>query len=174
MIIRPLEREELETIWTIDRSEVIHNIYQVQDGELVLTPHYFDARGWEPGKIEEDTPMLAACFDRGGAFLGMFADDKLVGVAVVDTLPCGVDRNCRELKFLYVSQAYRQRGVGTRLFEQAKAIARDGGAAFLYISAAETQSAVDFYRRRGCTLAATPDADLLAQHPSDIHFVCAL
>ena len=80
MIIRQLTRDEIETIWSIDRSEVHHHIYQIRGDQLVLTPAYFEARGWAPGQIEHDTPVLYACFDRGGAFVGMFDDQKLVGV----------------------------------------------------------------------------------------------
>lgn len=44
MLTRLLSREEIPLIWTIDRSEVIENVYGLEDGVLVLRPNYFDAR----------------------------------------------------------------------------------------------------------------------------------
>jgi GNAT superfamily N-acetyltransferase len=172
MIVRQLARDEIETIWTIDRSEVRHSIYQMRDGQLVLTPSYFDARGWAPGQIEHDTPLLYACFDRGGAFVGMFDDQKLAGVAVVDSIPLGANGDQLQLKYLYISRDYRQQGVGKRLFREASAIARARGAAWLYISATPTENTIHFYQRCGAIINPTPDPDLYAQEPEDIHMIC--
>jgi GNAT superfamily N-acetyltransferase len=172
MIVRRLARDEIETIWTIDRSEVHHNIYEIRDGQLVLTPSYFDAGGWAPGQIEHDTPLLYACFDRGGAFIGMFDNQKLVGVAVVDSIPLGTAGDQLQLKYLYVSRDYRQQGVGKRLFREASAIARSCGAVWLYISATPTENTVQFYQGCGVVINPTPDPELYAQEPEDIHLLC--
>jgi GNAT superfamily N-acetyltransferase len=174
MILRHLKREEIEAIWTIDRREVHHHIYTLQGGKLTRTPAYFEVPGWAPGQVENDTSLLYACFDRGGAFLGMFQENQLVGVAVVDTIPIGSQCDHLQLKYLYVSRDFRGQGVGTRLFEEAEAFARSRGARFLYISATPTENTVDFYLRRGCCLANTPDPELFALEPEDIHLVCAL
>lgn len=50
---RHLSRAEVAQVWRIDCSEVIHNIYVLEEGSLVLTPAYFDVKGWLPG-----TPAL--------------------------------------------------------------------------------------------------------------------
>jgi GNAT superfamily N-acetyltransferase len=172
MNVRLLARDEVEQIWSIDRSEVHHHIYELRDNQLVLTPAYFEARGWAPGQIEHNTPVLYACFDRGGAFVGMFGDQQLVGVAVVDTIPLGLAGDQLQLKFLYVSRDYRRRGVGKRLFQEARDIARARGAAALYISATPTENTINFYQRRGAVVNPTPDPELYAQEPEDIHLVC--
>jgi predicted N-acetyltransferase YhbS len=174
LIIRLLARDEIALIWTIDRSEVHHYVYRMQDDQLVLTPSYFDMRGWAPGQIEQDTPLLNQIYERGGTFLGMFDDDQLVGVAVVDTVPLGVLRDQVQLKYLYVSYSYRGSGVGTRLFDAARDAARTHRAHFLYISATPTENTVNFYLRRGCRVAIPADPDLFALEPDDIHLVCAV
>jgi GNAT superfamily N-acetyltransferase len=174
MIIQSLARTEIETLWTIDRSEVHHHVYRMQDGQLVLTPLYFDIPSWDPGQVEEDTPLLYHTYDHGGAFLGMFNDDQLVGVAVVDAVPLGEFRDQVQLKYLYVSRNYRQHGVGTQLFEAACESARTRGATLLYVSATPTANTVNFYLRRGCRVAATPDPGLYAREPDDIHLICAV
>jgi len=41
--MRRLTRDEIELIWTIDRSEVHSHIYEVRAGQLVRRPRYFGA-----------------------------------------------------------------------------------------------------------------------------------
>jgi predicted N-acetyltransferase YhbS len=172
MQIRPLTRGEIEAIWTIDRSEMIDRVYELQDGTLVLQPHDFYVPGWPPGEREESTPRLYACFDRGGGFYGGFDAGQLIGVAVVDTKWLGPNRDLLQLKKLHVSHAYRKQGVGTALFEQARTVARDRGARGLYISATRSENTIHFYQRLGAVLTPEPDPELFALEPEDIHLVC--
>ncbi len=172
MYLRRLLRHDIPLIWTIDRSEEHHAIYQLHDNRLVRVPAYFYGHGWPPDQIEHDTPLLEACFDRGGAFLGMFADTQLVGVAVVDTLPLGEAGSQRQLKYLYVSHGYRGQGIGRRLFAEAQAVVRAQGAEALYISATPTENTINFYMRCGAVLNPSPDPELFALEPDDIHLIC--
>ncbi|MCL4299704.1 MAG: GNAT family N-acetyltransferase [Anaerolineae bacterium] len=169
---RTLSRAEIELIWTIDRSEVIENIYYLQEGGLALQPEHYDVPGWPPGEAETYTPLLNACYDRGGVFSGVFAGARLIGVAVVDTRFIGPNRDLLQLKFLHVSRDYRRHGVGTYLFEQAKAAAAERRARGLYISATPSENTVNFYRRLGCRVIAEPDPELFALEPEDIHLEC--
>src|SRR6266487_476013 len=110
--IRALQRAEVAQVWTIDRSEVIHNIYVLVDGKLMLKPDYFDAKGWPSGEPEKNTPYLLDCFDRGGWCCGAFDDGKLVGVAILESKFIGEAKDQLQLKFLHVSSAYRKHGLG--------------------------------------------------------------
>ena len=169
MIPRLLERHELPTIWTIDRSEFIPSIYRLRDGKLVLEPHNFQAHGWPPGRPETLGPELERCFDRGGVFHAIFDGMQPAGVGVVDTKECGVDHDLVQLKFLHVGHGYRGKGIGTRLFECAGETSRALGAGGLYVSATPSQNTVDFYLGRGCEVLASPDPELFAEEPEDIH-----
>jgi hypothetical protein len=42
MDMRLLMRDEVDLIWTIDRSEVHHHTYEVHGGQLVRKPNYFE------------------------------------------------------------------------------------------------------------------------------------
>jgi predicted N-acetyltransferase YhbS len=171
---RPLTRDEIELIWTIDRSEVHHHVYEVRDGELVRVPRYFDIPGWRSDAMERETAGLVDCFDRGGTFLGLFDGKVLVGVAVLENARVGRTSDQMQLAYLYVSRAYRGRGIGTELFDAAVSLARGAGASALYISATPTENTVDFYLGRGCILAPEPDPRLLAAEPEDIHLIFLL
>lgn len=171
---RALERDEIAQIWNIDRSEIIHNIYILENGILARKPAYFEAKGWEAGAAERNTPDLLDCFDRGGWCWGAFDVDKLVGVAILESKLIGPAHDQLQLKFLHVGNGYRQQGLGKQLFELARAEARARGARLMYVSATPTENTIHFYQRRGCVLVDPPDPELLASEPEDIHLVCAV
>jgi len=172
--LRALQRSEVAQVWRIDRSEVIHNIYVLIEGKLVLMPAYFDAKGWPSGELEQTIPDLLDCFDRGGWCWGAFDADQLVGVALLESKFIGAANDQLQLKFLHVSSAYRQHGLGKQLFELARAEARIRGARWLYVSATPSENTIHFYQRRGCGLIEQPDPELFALEPEDIHLLCAV
>jgi predicted N-acetyltransferase YhbS len=174
MHIRPLERDEVETVWSIDRREVIENIYYLEDGELVLREEYYDMQGWAPGEPEQYAPILLDCFDRGGAFYGAFKDGELVGVVVLESKFIGKDEDKLQLVFLQVSRDFRGRGLGRTLFEKAVKRARELDAKALYVSATPSENTINFYRRMGCVVTEDVDPELFALEPKDIHMACAI
>ena len=65
---RLLRREEIEKVWTIDRSEVIEGVYYLENDRLVLKPEHYNVKGWPPGETEKYTPSwLSATTGAGGS-----------------------------------------------------------------------------------------------------------
>ena len=128
MTIRTLERHEVGDVWSIDRAEVVENVYYHENGRLVLKPEHHDVKGWPPGEPEQYGPILLDCYDRGGTFYGAFDGERLAGVAVLESKFIGRARDQLQLKFLHVSRSYRQTGLGRTLFEKSVARARELGA----------------------------------------------
>lgn len=174
LIVRPLGRAEIPQVWTSDRAERTDGIYTLRDGGPLLQPAQIEVRGWPPGEAEKYTPLLLACYDRGGSFTGAFDGAALAGAAAVDALWRGPRGDLLQLEFLHVGRAYRGQGLGRRLFAHAQAIAQARGARGLYVSATPSRHTVDFYRSLGCQVTATPAPGLFALEPEDIHFVCPL
>lgn len=170
----PLSRPEILQIWTINRSEIIENIYSYENGALVLKPDTFDVRGWPSGEPEKYTPILRDGFDLGGWFCGAFEDDKLVGVAILENKFIGPAKDQLQLSFLHVSHPYRGTGLGKRLFALARTQARERGAKKMYVSATPSEHAIHFYLRQGCEVTPDPDPELYDLEPKDIHLVCAV
>ena len=56
-------------------------------------------------------------------------------MGVLESERVGRARDQMQLAYLYVSRAYRGRGVGTKLFEAVLPFAREAGARALYVSA---------------------------------------
>jgi predicted N-acetyltransferase YhbS len=174
MNIRILQREEIPLIWQIDRREIVQNIYVLQEGELTLKPDYFDIQGWPPGEAELYTPILLDCYDREGMFWGAFENDKLVGVAILESKFMGAQQDVLQLKFLHVSRVSRKQGLGTRLFNLAVEKARSLGARKLYISATPSENTINYYLQLGCVVAKEIDSELFALEPEDIHLEYAI
>lgn len=169
---RELSRDEITNVWTIDRSEVIDAAYRLENAVLVLRPVHYDVRGWPPGEAEKYTPILEACFDRGGWLYGLFDDRRIIGGAVLDSRFIGRNRDQLQLEFLHISCTYRGQAWGRQLFGLAKAEAIRRGAKSLYISATPSKHTIDFYLRLGCRVTPEPDAELFEREPEDIHLEC--
>lgn len=169
MEIRSLSRNEISSLWTIDRSEIIHRIYHWKEGALVLVDDFYDVKGWPRDELERDTALLLECHDNGGHFFGAFEDEELIGAAVLESRFIGTERNQLQLKFLHVSNAYRGKGLGRTLFAQAAEKAKHLGAQKLYISATPSEHTVHFYQSLGCTPVAELNASLFDLEPDDIH-----
>lgn len=169
MTIRELARDEIRDLWSIDRTEVIDNVYRRVGEELVLKPEHLDVKGWPPREPERDELILLDCFDHGGTFYGAFEGDALIGASVLESRFIGRGKDQLQLKFLHVSQRNRQSGVGCALFDKAVARARELGARRLYISATPSENTMRFYLRRGCRVTNDVDAALFELEPEDIH-----
>ena len=168
---RLLLREEIASIWTIDRGEVIEQVYYFEQGKLVLKPEYHVVTGWE-GDDERYSPILLDCFDRGGWFYGLFDGAAIIAVVVLDCEFIGTSADQLQLKFLYVSGPFRGRGLGRSLFERARKEARRRRARRLYISATPSENTVNFYLELGCSVVEEVAPELFALEPRDIHLEC--
>ncbi len=174
LVGRELARSEVSHYWDIDRREVIDNIYYLIDGELVLKPEHYDVQDWPPGEAELYTPLLLECFDHGGWLYGLFDHDELVAAVVLESKFIGPRKDLLQLKAMHVSSHYRDQGLGRYLFGLAVQKARERGAKGLYISATPSEHTINFYLRVGCKVTATPDPELFALEPGDIHLECAI
>jgi len=170
--VRELRRDEIEKVWQIDRREVIDNIYYLEDGVLVLRPERYDMQGWPSGETDASTRLFYDCFDRGGWFCGLFDADKIIGVVILESRFIGKNRDQLQLKFLHISRDYRRTGLGRRLFELARARARQLGARRMYVSSTPSENTVRFYMRMGAVVTKERDPDLLELEPADIHMEC--
>lgn len=172
--VREMAIAELDRLGELDRSEHITGEYVSRDGVLHLRDVDIRAPRWgEPGEasVQEYVDRWRPIVERGGVLLGAFDGEPLVGVAIYD-------RSHRAepaiLSVLHVTRSHRGRGVGGALTREVVRLARADGARRLYVSATPTRATVDFYRGQGFEPLATPDPDLLALEPEDIHLALDL
>ncbi len=167
--------DEIVKMRDLDRSEVIRTGYRLEAGVLVELSVNWDDDGWREGDGDHSYGEMI----RGtreymaldGTAFGAFDGDRLVGLAVYRPR---LTPDMGQLAGLHVSNGYRRQGVASRLFEDALALARADGADRLYVSATPSGSAVGFYLSKGFEPTTTPDPELLAKEPEDVHMVLRL
>ncbi|CAI1146429.1 GNAT family N-acetyltransferase [Serratia grimesii] len=167
-----LQQHQLDLLWQIDRSEVIDTFYRMQNGKLQPYTAHYDLQGWDPHDRETYSAIHEHCFARGGRFLALFEEKKILAAAVLDTLPRGPRQDLRQLLFFYVSASQRGKGLGKRLFSHCLHQASQDGALGLYVSSIPSKNTVDFYLSQGCQLMTQPDTELFVREPEDIHLAC--
>lgn len=167
--IQELPASAMPRLGEIDRSEHIRTLYAYRDNQLIPRQVDIQVQGWPPGQVAS---IIAACepeLAAGGTLFGALDGDTLAGIAVLGNRWILGDQ--LQLVLLHVSSAYRRQGIAQRLFNAAAERARQNGAKAMYISATESESAVNFYLSQGCRVAEQVDPDLYALEPLDIHFV---
>jgi GNAT superfamily N-acetyltransferase len=169
MIIRGLFREEIEKLSEIDRSEVVEFNYRLSHGKLELFDYYCEIKRFSETKLVQLKTGLYHLYDGGGAIYGALCENKLVGIASLDSRFRGENLNRLQLALLHVDKNYRKCGIGKHLVELVAEKARKLGAQQLYISAAPIKNTVEFYMKLGCKLTAELEADLFELEPEDIH-----
>ncbi|MGE5702752.1 MAG: GNAT family N-acetyltransferase, partial [Clostridia bacterium] len=145
--------------------------YEYKDGSLQKVPVHYDIPAWSPQEVQDNLQMLAPILEAGGTSIGAFQEGRLVGMAVLGNRFLGENDDLLQMAFLYVSLAFRRKGIAKRLMDEMCSLAKQKGANGLYISATESGSAVGFYLDYGCKLATVLDPELFAREPEDIHLV---
>jgi len=152
--IRTLRQAEIDPdmLAFFDRTQKTTRVLVYSDGALVEKVVAFEDH-WSPAKKGEIAAHFTRTLAAGGSVIVARRDNEVVGFAVVEAEPFGEKAVYRELSFLHVSRPERGQGIGARLFEQAKAAARQMGTTKLYISAHPAVETQGFYRKMGCVLA---------------------
>lgn len=110
MKIRAVKRNEIEEIRIIDRSEIINQIYYYKNSKLILKNEYYNVTGWEPNNIERNINNLYELYDRGGSFLGLFQEERIVGIVALECKFIGSNNNQLQVVFLHIDKNYRKKG----------------------------------------------------------------
>jgi GNAT superfamily N-acetyltransferase len=176
LVYRRLMTSELERIRKLDRSDSSPVLYESHGGILVKRKLRIVHKGFSELEWDEHIRKFTLEMESGNRILfGGLVGDDLAGLAGLETgRRYGRDGNMINMGPLWVSKPWRFRGVGRKLFEMTVDEARKMGASALYISSTPVQKAVGFYLGAGCRLLDTPDEELFAREPEDIHMIYPL
>jgi GNAT superfamily N-acetyltransferase len=166
--IRPLTTAELPRVSEIDVSESGTIVYKQAGREVEVTHEEWRRPRKDEADWNRDIELWRPLLGRGGAAIGAFDGDTLVGIAVLR--PRLTDQMA-QLAALFVSKDQRRRGVATRLVREVARLARAGGVEALYVSATPSISAVGFYISQGFRPTAQVHEELYALEPEDIHMI---
>lgn len=145
---------------------------KTDDGWTVVDDPFVD--DWS----EEEYQFLVQCLTNtirtGGVVLGAFCNGVLKGFASVEAEMFGGENRYLDLTSLHVSEDMRGLGIGSRLFEAAKAWAADHGALKLHISSHSAIETQVFYARMGCVEAVEYRQAHVEAEPFDCQLECPL
>lgn len=167
--VRPLSESELDSIRTIDRSELIEQQYFVAEDKLQIRSVKYDVKGFDSNELDQLIANQNDIRHSGGQVLGAYLDSILAGVVSIDARLFGNENQFSKMDILYIDANHRGNSIGKQLVQRAQVIASDFGAKKLYISATPTKTTVDFYMNLGATLIPTPNQKLFNLEPEDIH-----
>lgn len=149
------------------RAQSVTNVYRLQDGQLVLAHQPF-TEDWSPERKRDKAAEVLS-----GSFITFcaFEHRRVLGCIMLEP---ELNEGRMIVHSFHVSADQRRRGLGRRLFEAAKAEARDHHAAALYISACSSEETIRFYLAMGCHLSLNPIPAMVEDEPWDIQLECDL
>ncbi len=149
-----------------NRHQNVTRCWRKENGEWLVKDIAFTEQ-WG----EKEYHFLVGCLKNtiltDGAVLGAFCNSHLVGFASVERLPLGPMQEYVQLSSIHTSHESRGKGIGKVLFNMACAIAKEFGAAKLYISSHSSEETQAFYRAMGCIEAKEYNSKFVEEEPYD-------
>jgi GNAT superfamily N-acetyltransferase len=173
ILYRPIELTDIngELFRRFSRRQVVNDCRRWVDGKWVVRKDPF-IDDWTKEDYEWIIDKMHRIIDEGGFLYGAFEGEYLKGFVSVLSEPLGSRRQYLDLFFLFVSEEQRGKGVGKRLFAQARKWAREKGAESLYISAHSAIESQTFYRAMGCVDAEEISQPHVLHEPLDCQMEC--
>ncbi|HCQ91092.1 MULTISPECIES: GNAT family N-acetyltransferase [unclassified Clostridium] len=174
MNYRLLEKSELKLLSEIDRKEIVNEVYYFKNNKLEIVNEFYNIERWILEELQDYINRLEDIYDRNGTIYGAFDNDKIIGLAALESKFIGKNNDQLKLDMLYISNNYRKKGIGKNLVNLLCEKAKDLGAKSLYISATPFKNTVNFYFAVGSKLTNEINKELYELEPYDIHMVLEL
>lgn len=123
---------------------------------------------WDIQQRRKFAEHLRKAADDGGAVISIMKGGKLVGFSCIEPEPFGTGDRYLELSYIHVSADCRGQGIGEKLFNRTKEIAKRMGATKLYIGAHPSVETQHFYKKMGCVPAKEIHPVIHAREPRDL------
>ena len=149
-----------------NRYQNVTHCWRKEQGKWIVKNIAF-VEQWSDQDYQQLAAQLAETAAQGGAVVGAFEHDSLIGFASVENDLFGSRRQYLQLSNLHVSCEFRGQGIGTALFGLAVRAAAARGAEKLYLSAHSSVETQRFYHRIGCVEAQEYHERLAQKEPCD-------
>lgn len=137
------------------------------NNEYILVPNEY-VEDWDLNKRKEVAREILNKIKGKSFAYGAFYEGKIVGLILISNEFFGSSNQYMELLMYHVSEPYRRRGIGKKLFELACKAAKEAGAKKLYISAHSSKETQAAYRKLGCIEATEINQVIAENEPYDI------
>lgn len=149
------------------RYQTITECWQNVDGKLKLVPNNF-TEDWSVEKCREVAAGISCKLENGLSAFGALCGNRLVGFVTVEHEIFGNSAKYVNLEQFQVSEDFRGKGTGRKLFALACFEAKNLRAQKLYISAHSSKESQAAYKALGCVPAVEVNEKMAAEEPFDI------
>ena len=149
---KEIRKEDMDEYFLdyFNRYQQVNYVWRMENDEKTVKSVDF-SEDWDDAEKQDIIKGLVETVDKGGSVFGAFEERKLIGLASIDGERIGNESEYIQMLKLFVSQEYRDRGIGRELFDKCAKSAKESGASKLYISANSSVETVGFYENMGCT-----------------------
>ena len=159
------ENFNMNSLDNYQRKQDVKKVYRKHNGEYILVDCIY-TEDWDVEKRRSVAKDISS--DDYITYLAI-DNDEVVGFI-------GVKKDLVEpymiLDLMQVSATYRGQGIGRKLFDVGKEVARKAGAEALYISACSSEETIAFYKAMGAELTDCPIEEIAEDEPYDLQMVC--
>lgn len=123
---------------------------------------------WSLSECRELSERIIDALKAGSLAFGAVCDNEIIGFALIDGKRFGSKNQYVDLAEFYVSEQFRRKGIGRKLFNLACNAAERLGGAKLYISAHSAEESIAAYKSYGCIFAKEINRALAEKEPCDL------
>lgn len=167
---RRLTESDCERMREIDASQYIGRAWREVDGARHLVEIDYQDPDW-PNGYAHHYNNLKHTIKQGGVAFGAFAShdhaDTLVGIASLEPMIGEGKDGETLLDQLFISRAYRNRGIGKELFNLCLTAAKEWEAKRIRIYAGSAEETIAYYFAMGCREASVIDREAVGYDPRD-------
>lgn len=149
------------------RHQKVRECWRNENGEWKLVPISFE-EDWTISKCQEIAADVVFHFEKDQSAFGAFDGEKVVGFITVSHEIFGKTEKYAELVCFQVSEPFRGKGIGKKLFAMGCDEARKIGAEKLYISGHSSKESQAAYKALGCVHAKEINQKLAEEEPCDV------
>ena len=140
--------------------------YNYENGKwVIIDDDWID--DWNKEKKDKVIIDFSDTINEGGYVFGAYEDKKMIGFAVLYNKKFGSNNQYIQLDNMQVSNGYRNKGIGKKLFEMCVKKAKETEIEKIYISANPSEDTVKFYISVGCKDAMEINKELAEKEPYD-------
>lgn len=147
-------------------QETNHVLFNDNGKYIIKNDHYIEK--WDDIKKDYIIQSLKKCIKSGGNVIGVFYNDILIGFAAIENEFFGDDKEYIELTYIHISNEYRKKGIGKKLFKLCCIKAKEMNAKKLYIGSNPSMETQNFYKSVGCISAKYVNQKIFNSEPLDI------
>lgn len=149
------------------RHQKVEKCWRKVGGSYALLPVAYTEE-WSLSECRELAKKILYRLSLGAAAYGAIKDNRIVGFSLVINKRFGSEDQYIDLAEFYVSEPFRRKGIGRRLFQMSCNAAKKFGGEKLYISAHSAEESIAAYKSYGCVLAKEINQILAEKEPCDL------